>query len=93
MDMFLAKELKKSEKYFLYCKYVISLRLQTRKMKGSELKRKITKADWYFVRHGGKHDLYGHDGHPGVLISIPRHESKEVPIGTAENILKITGLK
>ena len=62
-------------------------------MKGSELKRQIMKAGWYFVRHGGKHDLYGHDDHPGVLIPIPRHESKEVPTGTAENILKQTGIK
>ena len=62
-------------------------------MKGSELKRKITKVGWYFVRHGSKHDLYGHDDHQGVLVSIPRHESKEVPTGTADNILKITGLK
>jgi len=28
-----------------------------------------------------------------ILVSIPRHESKEVPTGTADNILKIKGLK
>jgi predicted RNA binding protein YcfA (HicA-like mRNA interferase family) len=49
----------------------------------------VLKAGWYFVRHGSKHDLYGHDNHPGILIPIPRHESKEVPTGTANNILKI----
>ena len=58
-------------------------------MKGSELKRIITKEGWYFVRHGSKHDLYGHADHPGVLIPIPRHESREVPTGTANNILKL----
>jgi predicted RNA binding protein YcfA (HicA-like mRNA interferase family) len=62
-------------------------------MKGSELKKMITGAGWYLVRNGSKHDLYGHRNCPGVLIPIPRHESKEVPTGTAENILKITGTK
>ena len=62
-------------------------------MKGSEIKRKVIKAGWRLVRHGSKHDLYGHDDHPGVLIPIPRHESKEVPTGTADNIQKIAGLK
>jgi predicted RNA binding protein YcfA (HicA-like mRNA interferase family) len=57
-------------------------------MKGSELKRRAIDAGWYLVRHGSKHDLYGHNNHPGVLIAIPRHESKEVPIGTANHILK-----
>jgi predicted RNA binding protein YcfA (HicA-like mRNA interferase family) len=60
-------------------------------MKGSELKRKVTKQGWYFVRHGSKHDLYGHKDCPGVLIPIPRHEAKEVPTGTANNILKQAG--
>ena len=60
-------------------------------MKGSELLRRVTKKGWYFVRHGSQHDLYGHDDYPGVLVSIPRHKSKEVPKGTAENILKVTG--
>ena len=62
-------------------------------MKGSELKRRVIKEGWYFVRHGSKHDLYGHDDYPGILIPIPRHESKEVPTGTAENILKISRAK
>ena len=57
-------------------------------MKGSELKRKLVDAGWYLVRHGSKHDLYGSDDHPGVLIPIPRHGSKEIAIGTANNILK-----
>jgi len=55
-------------------------------MKGSELLRRIKKVGWYLVRHGSEHDLYGHDDHPGVLIAIPRHGSKEVPTGTANNI-------
>ena len=62
-------------------------------MKGSEIKKKIKKAGWYFVRHGSEHDLYGHGDHPGVLIAIPRHDSKEVPTGTANNILKMAGAK
>jgi len=62
-------------------------------MKGSELKRRVTNVGWYFVRHGSRHDLYGHDDHPGVLIPIPRHESKEVPTGTANHILKQAGTK
>ena len=78
---------------FLYCKYVIPLQIQIKNMKGSELKRRVTKAGWYIIRHGSKHDLYGHDDYPGEFVSIPRHESKEVPTGTADNILKMTGLK
>ena len=62
-------------------------------MKGSELLRRIKKVGWYLVRHGSEHDLYGHDDHPGVLIAIPRHGSKEVPTGTANNILKQAGAK
>ena len=62
-------------------------------MKGSELKKRITNVGWYFVRHGSKHDLYGHDDYSGVLIAIPRHESKEVPSGTANHILKQAGAK
>ena len=62
-------------------------------MKGSEIKKRIRKAGWFLVRHGSKHDIYGHNEHPGVLIPIPRHESKEVPTGTAENILKIAEVK
>ncbi len=57
-------------------------------MKGSEIKRKLIKAGWYCVRNGARHDLYGHKDRPGVLIPIPRHEAKEVPKGTANNILK-----
>ena len=58
-------------------------------MKGSGLKRKATDAGWYFVRHGSRHDLYGHNDQPGVLIAIPRHGAKEVATGTANNILKV----
>jgi len=58
-------------------------------MKVSELKRIINKLDWYFVRHGAKHDLYGHNDYPGVLIAVPRHDSKEVPPKTVDNILKM----
>ena len=62
-------------------------------MKGSEIKKKVKKVGWYLVRHGSSHDLYGHDDHPGVLLPIPRHDSKEVPPGTAANILKVSGAK
>jgi len=57
-------------------------------MKGSELRRRVTDAGWRLVRYGSKHNLYGHNDRPGVLIAIPRHESKEVPVGTANHILK-----
>jgi len=49
-------------------------------MKWSEIERKATEQGWYFVRHGGEHDIYGH-ADKDYQIQIERHKSKEVKHG------------
>ena len=61
-------------------------------MKTLEVVKLLTKAGWHLVRHGKKHDLYGHDDHPGVLIAVPRHPSQEIPKGTLRKIMKEAGI-
>jgi predicted RNA binding protein YcfA (HicA-like mRNA interferase family) len=47
---------------------------------------------WYFVRMKGSHRQYKHAGKPGV-VTVAGKLSQDVPIGTANNILKQAGLK
>ncbi len=46
----------------------------------------------YIIRHGAEHDVWFN---PDTAVSfvIPRHPSKELKTGTANNILKAAGLK
>jgi predicted RNA binding protein YcfA (HicA-like mRNA interferase family) len=44
------------------------------------------------VRHGAKHDIWRNLS-TGNEEQIPRHQSKELPTGTAERIKKGLGLK
>ena len=52
-------------------------------MKLKELKKLLSQLGWYFVRHGGKHDIWT-DG--DREIAIPRHN--EINEYTAKAILK-----
>jgi predicted RNA binding protein YcfA (HicA-like mRNA interferase family) len=56
-----------------------------------ELRKKLQNAGWT-IRSGSSHDKAIHPDKPGELIAIPRHKG-EVPIGTANAILKAAGLK
>lgn len=57
-------------------------------MKQIDLIKILKKNGWYFLRHGGNHDVYTN----GVYnISILRH--KEVKERTAKDILKEAGIE
>ena len=56
-----------------------------------ELKKKLESAGWV-ITHGTGHDMAKHPNQPGIKISIPRHKG-DIPIGTANSILKRAGVK
>ena len=61
-------------------------------MKVSELLKILKKNKIRFIEHGVEHDRW-HSDITGKDIYIPRHKSKEIPIGTANRILKDAGLR
>ena len=61
-------------------------------MKTSELVKKVKKIGCYLVEHGKEHDKW-HNPVTGKDFRMPRHPSKEIPAGTAEQIMKDAGLK
>ena len=61
-------------------------------MKASELTNKLKKAGCYFVKRCKEHDKW-HSPITGKDIRIDRYPSKEVPKGTADQIMKDAGIK
>lgn len=61
-------------------------------MTGAELLRLLRKHGWV-IAEGKRHHLATHPERPGVKIPVARHKSKEVPVGTLQEILKQAGLK
>jgi len=61
-------------------------------MKVSELTRLAKKKGCHIKRHGAEHDIWI-DPVTGNTARIPRHHSKEIATGTAQNIMKDLGLK
>ena len=61
-------------------------------MRTGELKRLLKAGGCYFLKEGGEHETW-FCPLTGKKIRLPRHQSKEVPTGTAERILKDAGLK
>lgn len=62
-------------------------------MKYNELKKKLKKAGWSFLRQGkGSHEVW-QNAETKQRIIVANHGSKEVPTGTANKILKDAGLK
>ncbi len=61
-------------------------------MKTSELMRILSKHGCYFLRHGGRHDIW-YSPITGEKLQIDRHAGKEIAVGTADNILKKAGIK
>jgi predicted RNA binding protein YcfA (HicA-like mRNA interferase family) len=51
----------------------------------------IEKDGWFKVRTNGSHHVFKHKIKSGLVV-IP-HPKKDVPIGTANSILKQAGLK
>jgi len=56
-----------------------------------EIIKKLQKEGWQ-IEEGKRHHLATNDKQPGKKIPIPRHKG-DIPIGTAEAILKQAGLK
>ena len=61
-------------------------------LKGSELKKLLKNAGCFFVEDGKEHEKW-HSRITNKDFRVPRHDSKEVRIGTANKILKDAGLK
>ena len=59
-------------------------------MKSNELIKELTDAGCYFVRHGGRHDMWK-SPITGNLFAVPRH-NKEIPTGTEKTIRKASGV-
>ncbi|MCD8159306.1 MAG: type II toxin-antitoxin system HicA family toxin [Clostridiales bacterium] len=60
-------------------------------MKTSELIKILKKNGCYLLRNGKKHDIW-YSPKSENIFSVPRHSSKEIQIGTANNIMKDAGL-
>lgn len=61
-------------------------------MKTGELKRLLKEGGCYFLKDGGEHETW-YSPKTGKKFRVPRHQSKEVPTGTADRIMKDAGLK
>lgn len=61
-------------------------------MTAREVLRLLRQNGWQ-ISEGANHHLATHPDHPGVKIPVSRHESKDIPIGTLNKILKAAGLK
>lgn len=61
-------------------------------MKTSEIKKLLAKAGCYKLRDGKRHEIW-FSPITGNNVIVGRHDTKDVPVGTADNILKAAGLK
>ena len=60
-------------------------------MKTSDLLKQLKKSGCTFVRHGKRHDIW-ESPITGKLFPVPRHGSKEIPTGTANEIKEQAGI-
>ena len=61
-------------------------------MKTSELTKLLKKHGCELIEHRGEHDWW-YSPDTGNEFAVPRHQSKEIPTGTANRIMKDAGLK
>lgn len=61
-------------------------------MKVSEMIKKLKQAGCYKTDEGSKHDQW-YSPKTGKYFMVPRHQSKELATGTANQIMKDAGLK
>ena len=61
-------------------------------MKTSEFIRSLKKQGIKFHSHGTRHDWYINPAN-GKRAQLPRHKTKELPIGTLNDVLQELGLK
>lgn len=62
------------------------------RLKTSELIKLLKKNHCFLIEHGKRHDRWYSPVSEKAFI-LPRHRSKEIPSGTANQILKEAGLK
>lgn len=61
-------------------------------MKAKEIIKLLENDGWVFKNQKGSHKHFIHPKRK-KKITVPDHGSKDIPIGTANNILKDAGLK
>lgn len=61
-------------------------------MKTSELLKLLKDAGCYKIRNGANHDVW-FSPQTNRQFTVPRHGAKEVKTGTAQNIIKVAGIK
>lgn len=74
------------------CIIRIEYRKRKKVAKVSEIVKIIKKTGCYKIREGGNHEIWFCPA-TGEEIPIPRHYGRELPTGTANNILQKAGLK
>ncbi|MBQ9309264.1 MAG: type II toxin-antitoxin system HicA family toxin [Bacteroidales bacterium] len=60
-------------------------------MKRGELERILRSNGCYPLKSGKRHDRW-YSPKTGLVIIIPRHEAKEIPVGTLRVIVKQAGI-
>lgn len=61
-------------------------------MKVSEMKKKLRKAGCYKIREGTRHEIW-YSPKTDEEFPVSRHNTEELPTGTANSIKKAAGLK
>ena len=61
-------------------------------MKTSELLHLLQVSGCWLVRHGANHDIWS-SPITNKRFPVPRHESKEVALGTLKDIMKKSGIE
>lgn len=61
-------------------------------MRTSEMKRWLREAGCQLKREGANHEIW-YSPITGKKFQVPRHDSQELPTGTAQSIMKQAGLK
>ena len=61
-------------------------------MKGSELKKMLKENDCEIDREGKNPEIW-RSRKTGKKFSVPRHDSKDVPTGTVNNIKRSAGIE
>jgi predicted RNA binding protein YcfA (HicA-like mRNA interferase family) len=74
--------------YYL-CSVIIK---QIKKMKYSELEKRLKKEGCSFYKNGGKHPVWI-SKITGKKFAMSYHRSEEVALGTLKNIIELSGVK
>jgi predicted RNA binding protein YcfA (HicA-like mRNA interferase family) len=61
-------------------------------MKVRDVLGKLQSDGWIQVRMKGSHRVFSHPSKPGIVV-VPGQPGNDIPIGTAQAILKQAGLK